>query len=269
MAAARVVRVLKSDSLGRVERIEGEGEVRVRRLARGGRLPGSRWVARILLARERRALRALEGLAGVPRLVPAGELQELPGPDGRRPRAGEVLVRSWLSGEPLHRTTSLPEDFFDELSRLVGEMHRRGVCHNDLHKEQNVIVGEDGLPALIDFQLASTHPRRGRIFESRARDDRRHVQKHLRRYARHARGPSARIERAAAEPRMPRTGLARAWRRAAKPLYNWITRRLLSWRDAEERRDIADPWPTWGPPAGPRGPSPGPPGGNPPPPGSH
>lgn len=230
----QATRVLKRDGLGRVELLAGDPPL-VRRVASGGTIPGSGLVARVLLARERRALAALAELPAVPRLVP-GE------------RRGEGL-RTYLSGEPLHRAPVLPRDYFEHLAALVRAVHARGVCHNDLHKEQNVLVLSDGRPGLIDFQLASVHPaRRGRRFESRCRDDLRHVEKHRLRYER--RGRPKRPEERAARALPRRSRVAGLWRRTAKPLYNFVTRRLLRTRDGEERRPSSGPWPAWGPPLG-------------------
>ncbi len=224
-------RVLKSDALGRVELHPGDPP-RIVRVPCGGRVPGSAWLARRLLARERRALLALDGLEGVPRAL-----------DPSSPRSG---CRSYLDGVPLHRAELLPGDFFEHLTALVERLHARGVCHNDLHKEQNVIVGRDGRPALIDFQLASVHRSRGRVFRVRCGDDLRHVAKHARRYRRRD-APSD-----SSEARLPRRSfLAWAWRRAGKPVYNFVTRRLLGTRDGEERRPSSGPWPRWGPALGP------------------
>jgi len=249
----QAVRVLKRDALGSVERIERGGTPYVRRLAVGGRLPGSGLVARVLLRRERAALRALAGLSGVPQLVEDRSLVALEDADGRRPTPAQVLVRTWVEGEPLHRARELPLDFFDQLDLLVAALHERGVCHNDLHKEQNVVVDERGYPALIDFQLASRHPpgSRSRAFASRAADDLRHVQKHRRRYTRDERGPAAASERHGAGFGLRRSPLARAWKRLAKPVYLRVTRRF-GLRDAEPRRPSSGPWPRWVAARGPR-----------------
>jgi hypothetical protein len=233
-------RVLKVDALGRVEWWPGEPP-QVQRVACGGRLPGSAWVARRLLAREQRALRALAGLPGVPQ-----EPQRL---------AADRLARTYLEGTPLHRASALPEDFFEQLEVLVQAVHRRGVCHNDLHKEQNVLVLSDGRPGLIDFQLASVHRRASALRRSRCGDDLRHVAKHRLRYLRRG-APKAPEERSArALPR--RSLLAGLWRRTGKPIYHWVTRALLGRRDGEERRPSSGPWPRWTEPlARPRAPDP-------------
>lgn len=274
MAADPRTQVLKLDALGRVERaVRADGSVCARRVAAGSRIPFSAFVARRLLARERAALRVLDGLDGVPRVE--GESNERATADTRTPhvpeaisaetsvladgdglRGGSVLERTWIDGLPLSRATELPEDFFDLLDALVQRVHARGVCHNDLHKEQNVLVRSDGRPALVDFQLASVHPTRGRVFASRAREDLRHVEKHRRRYTRLGRGPRGDVQRGAGDG-IPRSYLARAWRSSGKPIYVFVTRRVLSTRDgAEERRASSGPWPRWTPAVGEREPAP-------------
>ena len=231
-----VVQVWKRDALGRVELVRSAGGLAVRRVASGGRLPFSRRVARALLRREERALRALEGVPGVAWVLDQS-------------RAGDVLVRSFLPGTPLCLARELPRDFFERLEELVRALHERGVCHNDLHKEGNVLVGADGYPNLVDFQLASVHARRGRSFAVRAREDLRHVWKHRSLYLR-ALGEPDPLPR---EPR--RSTLAEAWRRLGKPLYRrlarfaWLQRELAA---GEARRPKGGPWPTWSAPIGPR-----------------
>jgi serine/threonine protein kinase len=228
----RSVEVLKHDALGRVERVvDAGGRTAVRRLASGCRIPGSAFVARLLLARERRALQQLVGLADVPQLLDHGR---------------GWLVRSWFDGLPLHRAGTLPRDFFAQVSALLASVHARGVVHNDLHKEPNVLVQPDGRPALVDFQLASVH-RGGPRQRSRMREDQRHVDKHAQRYERRGQRPPA------AES-LRRSWVARLWSALGKPVYNTITRRLLRRSDSEGRRPPGGPWPEWGAPLGPREP---------------
>jgi RIO-like serine/threonine protein kinase len=244
MAEQQGITVLKRDALGRVERVERAQGVLVRRVACGGTMPLSGVLARLLARRERRALEALAGLEGVPRLVRDSALEA--------PRPDAVVLRSFLEGRPLSRAEELPEDFFEHLDRLVAALHARGVCHNDLHKEQNILVGPEGLPYLVDFQLASVHARRGALFASRAREDLRHVEKHRNRYTRLGRGPGGTLQRGAGA-QFSRSFLARAWKRGGKPFYQFATRRVLRTRDgAEERRSENGPWPRWTAPLGAR-----------------
>jgi hypothetical protein len=224
-----VVRELKRDALGRVELLAGPSGPCVRRVACGNGWPGTRWLGRLLLRRERAALQALTGCPQVPRLLDTPSGAPSCGFGGR-----DALLRSWCAGEPLWSVAALPADFFAALRELVLELHARGVCHNDLHKENNILVGEDGRPWLIDFQLASVSRRRGRAFAQRCREDLRHVEKHRRRYESAGR-------RAAPAP--PRSWPAAAWARLVKPVYNLITRRVLRLRGSEPRRPRGGPWP--------------------------
>ncbi len=234
-----VLRELKRDVFGRVElvRLDREGPdtlapapLAIRRVACGSRLPGSSLLARILLGREARALVRLHGLAGVPRTL-----------QGTR----SELIRSYQAGVPLSETDELALDFFERLAELVGEVHALGVCHNDLHKEQNVIVGVDGRPCLVDFQLASVHDRDSRARRVRRREDLRHVEKHRRRYLRDGRGPEGVAFDRRALPPMVRSPGARFWRRVIKPIYVFVTRSLLRTRDGEIRRRSDGAWPRW------------------------
>lgn len=255
MEDARTLRLLKRDALGWVELVELEGVPLVRRVAAGGRIPGSGWAARILLRRERRALEAIgrhpdEGLPGL-RLVCDARVDGLLGPEGQQLRSKQMLVRTFAEGAPLHEAASLPRDFFDLLDRAVEALHASGVCHNDLHKEQNLVVGPEGRPCLIDFQLASVHNRRGRSFKARCAEDLRHVQKHRRRYTRDGRGPDEAGVQHGAGLGKRRGPVAWAWMRFAKPAYNVLTRRILRTRDGEQRRPSSGPWPEWVAPVGP------------------
>lgn len=257
MHAPQVVRDLKSDVFGRIELLEGPRGLVIRRVACGSRVPLSHWVAGILLRRERRALEALRGIDCLPQLLDANAYAEyLAAPSSASiPVAKDVLLRSWIPGVPLYLAEELPRDFFERLEDVVHELHLRGVCHNDLHKEPNVLVTEDGQAGVIDFQLASVHERRGRRFSVRASEDRRHVLKHRRRYERAleagGRPPSEEELRRERGLRNRRSVLARVWMRFFKPAYNFVTRRLLAYEDGEARRPSRGPWPVWTPASGP------------------
>ena len=221
------VEVLKADDLGRIERGTLAGRDAIRRSAARG-LMGP--IARLLLRREARALERL-GASGEP-LEGVAELLCVEG--------GRELLRSWIPGEPLHRVTRLPANFFELLEELVGELHRRGVAHNDLHKEPNVLVTPAGRPALVDFQLASLHRLGSGRLARRAAEDLRHVRKHAARYA--ARDSASRTSA------RERGLVARLWMATGKPLYNVVTRRLFRRLDSEGRRPRGGPWPEWDPP---------------------
>lgn len=201
------VRVLKADLFGRIER-----DVPVVRRDTRPAAWWLQWMARTLAAREARALDRLRGVPQVPQL---------------QAWDGKVLVRSWIAGQPMHDARPVDPDYWLAALRLLRSLHRRGIAHNDLAKEPNWLVTEQGLPAIVDFQLATLHPRRSALFRLLAREDLRHLLKHKRTYC-----PQLLTHRQRAilaTPSLP----ARLMRRLFKPVYNLVTRRLLGWRDRE------------------------------------
>jgi hypothetical protein len=275
-ASARREAVLKRDLFGAVElwtTSAGERFVLRRPIAaseaRAEGIPGplrpfGRAVGALLARRERRTLERLAAcvardpaLAGLlagrlPQAVPGAwltaaqaalseELAKQPGtgPAARLP-AGEWVGRTFLPGAPLDRTPLLSRRYFEHLEGLLTTLHGLGLRHNDLHKEQNLLVLLDGSPALIDFQLSSWHSGSGRTARVRAAEDLRHVRKIARRYL--LRDP----ERAARLPEVGRRSLLAAlWLRCGKPLYKALTRGLLGWRDGERGRPRDGVFPRW------------------------
>jgi len=208
---------LKKDLFGVIERgvaaVGGEEIPAVRRhLARAPLL--LRPVARLLALRESRALEQLHGVDRVPHLL-------------LRQRA--FHLRTWIDGEPINRARPTDPAFYADALRLLREVHRAGITHNDTHKEPNWLVTPEGRPALLDFQLATRHRRRSRWFRLCALEDIRHLLKHKRKYR-----PDTLTARQRTILRN-RSWPARWWRRAGKPVYRWITRRVLRWRDDEGR----------------------------------
>jgi len=214
---------LKRDLFGVVSRLRMSGEAGgVALVQRDTTLAarGVRWLARRLAAREARALQSLRRVPGVPRLVTW---------DGRR------LVRSWLPGVPLQQVGSVDPGYFRDALRLLRRLHAAGLVHNDLAKEPNWLVGPDGRPGLVDFQLAVRPRHRGRLFRMLAHDDLRHLLKHKRTYCP---GHLTMRQRAILARRSP---LAATWARTGKPVYRFVTRRLLGWADREGAGDRGAP----------------------------
>jgi serine/threonine protein kinase len=210
--------LLKKDLFGEIRKtVAGDG-IRIVRDA-GPARPWLRWLARRLLRREAAALAALSGAPGVPQLLLVED---------------RILARSYLPGEPLHRGRPRDPAFFRAAARRLRHMHRLGVVHNDLAKEPNLLVGDDGTPAFIDFQLAWFAPRRGRLFRMLAYEDLRHLLKHKRSYCP---GDLSRRELSIlARPSLP----SRIWIRSGKPVYHFITRRVFGWADREGAADRGD-----------------------------
>ena len=208
-------KLLKKDLFGEV-RLELRGQLPV--IVRDARLAPlwARWIARRLLRREARALAVLDGLPGVPDLL-------------RADRA--CLERSYIEGQPLQRAGVTDPAFYAAAKALLRRIHARDVSHNDLAKEPNVLVAADGSPAIVDFQLAWHSPSRGRLFRTLAREDLRHLLKHKRSYCG---GHLSRRECALLDNP---SWLSRLWMRAGKPVYLFVTRKMLGWADREGAAD--------------------------------
>ncbi len=167
------------------------------------------WLAR----REARALQAIRGMRDTPQLLDW---------TGRR------LDRSFMAGDAMYQRPPRGDlAYFHQARRLLQELHRRGVAHNDLAKEANWLVLEDGRPALIDFQLATRGDPRAPWMRLLCREDLRHLLKHKRMYCRESLTP---VEKRLLKRR---SWLRDLWFRTGKPVYRFVTRRILKWEDNE------------------------------------
>ncbi|MBM3978800.1 MAG: hypothetical protein FJ304_00680 [Planctomycetes bacterium] len=72
-----------------------------------------------------------------------------------------AVARTFIAGHPLGAGERVGPDFFPELRAALAAMHAHGIAYVDLHKRENIIVGDDGRPYLVDFQICFdvTHPR--------------------------------------------------------------------------------------------------------------
>ncbi len=104
----------------------------------------TRWIGRFLGDREAWMYQRLEDLPGVPRFL------------GRVGRNG--LMHAFVPGHPLGRDERVSDAFFDQLAALLSAIHARNVAYVDLNKRQNILVGDDGRPYLIDFQISLFMP---------------------------------------------------------------------------------------------------------------
>lgn len=208
-------RLLKKDLFGEVWLNDSGTDSTILRDTRSAHW-SIRWLARFLLRREAAGLNALVGIDGVPALIRSDKSQ---------------LTRSFLAGAPMHLSPPTDKAYFDSAARLMRRMHRAGVAHNDLAKEPNLLVRDDGSAAFIDFQLAWHSVGRGRLFRIAAREDIRHLLKHKRTYC-----PRALTQRELDILARP-SGLSRAWMGLVKPVYLFVTRRIIGWSDREGAGD--------------------------------
>jgi RIO-like serine/threonine protein kinase len=175
-----------------------------------------RWLARSLMAREAAALAALDKLHGVPKLLRSDK---------------DKLVRSYVRGSPMHLAKPTDRHYFAAAAALLRRMHRAGVVHNDLAKEPNILVDLNGNPAFIDFQLAWFSRRRNRFFRMLGREDVRHLLKHKRTYC--SQHLTALEKKLLSNPSV----LSRIWMKTVKPIYLFVTRRIMGWSDREGAAD--------------------------------
>lgn len=211
--------LLKKDLFGEIRRQIIAGEEFIVRDT-GSASPWIRCLSRLLLRREARILGLLAGVQGVPGVRSMG--------DGR-------LLRVYLAGLPMQRARPADPAYFRSAARLLRTLHRRGIAHNDLAKENNVLVLDSGDPAFVDFQLACHSERRGLLFRLAAYEDLRHLLKHKRTYCPQA--LTVRERKILDSPSVP----SRVNRRMVKPLYLLLTRRILRWADREGAGNRGDP----------------------------
>ena len=208
--------VLKRDVFSTVERGRfttpgGEFDAVLRRI------DGVPWwsfvLARHLFMRERRALSVVGPLEIAPRLLYASP---------------QYLVRSFIDGVALHvaRPTG-DRAYFRSARNVLLRLHRMGVTHNDLAKEQNWLRGVDGKAYLTDFQLAFVFGKRSKFFRLAAYEDLRHYLKHKRSYVPDALTPIE--KRILATKSLP----TRIWMQTGKRVYRGITRGIFNFTDRE------------------------------------
>lgn len=131
------------------------------------------WLGKWLCRREQRFYRKLHDLPNVPRLLGT---------------VGETgFVHEYVVGRPLSRDRPVPDGFFCQLQDLLGELHRRDIAYVDTNKPENILLGNDGRPHLIDFQISWDLEDLGDFFVNRwwlrhlQREDAYHILKHKRR----------------------------------------------------------------------------------------
>ncbi|MGB9116263.1 AMP-binding enzyme [Bradyrhizobium sp.] len=196
---------------GRFRKADGDVDAVLRRI---DQVPWWSYLpARHLFGRERHALALARELRVGPELLWAGR---------------QALVRGFIDGVALHLAKPFDDAaYFRSAKQALRKLHRAGICHNDLAKEQNWLVGRDGRAYLTDFQLAACFRTRGRLFRIAAYEDLRHLLKHKRSYAPSALTPKERQILAR------KSLVASIWLATGKKVYRAITRGLFNFTDRE------------------------------------
>jgi hypothetical protein len=111
----------------------------------------TRWLGRRLARREEMILKLMDGIEGFPRRIGPVTIAGLPAPN--------AVAHLWIEGDTFQPTACVDDDFFPRLSAMVAALHARDIAYVDLAKWENIIVGGNGAPHLIDFQIHYAHPR--------------------------------------------------------------------------------------------------------------
>ncbi len=131
------------------------------------------WLGRRLARKEVGLMQLMAGVEGLPRW--AGEVVV----DGQaQPNAA---AHEWIAGRPFRTGEPVDDAFFPRLRAIVAALHEQGIAYVDLGKAENILIGDDGRPYLIDFQLPF-RPRKwwpvGWWLRALQASDRYHVLKH-------------------------------------------------------------------------------------------
>jgi hypothetical protein len=176
------------------------------------------WLGRWLCQREMRFYRNLADLPNVPPLL------------GTVGQTG--FVHAYVEGTPLSKDRPIPDDFFEQLWRLIGELHRRNIAYVDTNKPQNILHGIDDRPHLIDFQISYDLVDLGNTFLNRwllrklQHEDFYHLLKHKKSLRRDL------MTEADLEASERRSLLIRIHRAIATPIRKLRRRTLKRWRDS-------------------------------------
>ena len=215
MPGVKSEKCLKRDTFGEIWAVDSPAGCYIERRVSKAR-PWARWLAHWLARREATALAQADGIPGVPELLSSSSMR---------------IRREWIRGSPMQEARPVDSGYFREALTLLRRLHRSGVAHNDLAKEPNWLVTDDGHVAVIDFQLATVSRNRGFIFRILAREDLRHLLKHKRTYC--PESLTARQRSILDNPAM----VSRVWMASGKKIYLFVTRRLLGWADREGAGD--------------------------------
>ena len=104
------------------------------------------WLGRWLARRETRFYRTLDDLDCVPKCCAPIRV------DGKI--MAHAAGHAFVEGRPLKADDRLPTRFFDDLRANLRKIHARGIAYMDLHKRENIILGNDGRGHFVDFQVS-------------------------------------------------------------------------------------------------------------------
>ena len=99
-----------------------------------------KWLGACVARHEIAVYEALQGVPGVPKFL------------GRVGATG--FLHEFVEGEDLRADAAVTAEFFGQLRSLLEAVHARHVAYVDTNKRENILLGADGRPWLIDFQIS-------------------------------------------------------------------------------------------------------------------
>ena len=95
------------------------------------------WLGRFVARHEIQIYQKLQGIPGIPSFL---------GTVGKN-----GFLHAFVPGRELSAAVALEPDFFDRLHELFTSIHTLNIAYVDANKRENILVGDDGRPYLIDF----------------------------------------------------------------------------------------------------------------------
>lgn len=226
----RHLRTFKHDFFAATGLYQGEQQRIVVKIGRAAPVFGIplRWLGRVLTQHEIRLYLLAQGMPGVPKFTGTW------GTNG--------FAHEYVEGRPLAKGDVPTDGFFHQLAAILEALHGRRIAYVDLEKRENVLLGEDGRPYLIDFQISWHLPvnRGGDTFFFRSiRDvlqasDRYHLYKHWRRLR------PDQLDRAVAD-RFGRPPFWIRWHRWVFRPLTLLRRQILVWLGARSDVRVRSP----------------------------
>lgn len=126
------------------------------------------WIGRFLRNREMKILLQLKGIEQVPSII--------------KPYGRNGLIYHYIEGKSLDEKPDIPNEYFDKLQTLLDKIHQCHICYMDMNKRGNILLGDDGEPYIIDFQISLFLPGKwsDRLRQIFQREDNYHLLKHKR-----------------------------------------------------------------------------------------
>lgn len=219
-----VTKIIKHDVLGSIEIgnfINNDQTIPAIRRVYSTAKWWARPIAKFLAYNEKKALQQLQSLnkkpnPPVPQLLHAGK---------------GYIVRSFIPSTPMYKKPPQTITYYQQAKTLLRKMRKLGVCNNDLAKESNWMVGEDGSPILIDFQLAIRCKKNRKLLRLCSREDLRHLLKHQRKYC--SKTLTTKEQQILQTKALPN----RLWKKTGRRLYRWYTRKVLGWKSRKGPHD--------------------------------